>query len=174
VWPEGDPSREPVLHDSHIEEIRSGHSEEPPEDHGAPRGGEIAWEGRIDELGRRHPTAVLSWLAPDGFPLSVRLPVRSDEGTRRIAIQAEPAGLPLGEGRACLTAHAHDPSFRWQENFQVRGDLVRSDDGWAVVPHRLVGGFELPDESMLARYARNMRKSIRFYRTARRRLKGRS
>jgi hypothetical protein len=37
-----------------------------------------------------------------------------------------------------------------------------------VVPHKLVGGFELPDESELARYRRNLSKSIRFYKTARR------
>jgi hypothetical protein len=173
VWPEGNVSREPVLHDSHIEEVRSGHSEEPLEDQRSPAGGETAWDARIEELGRRHPTAVLSWLAPDGFPLSVRLAARPDAGARRIAIQPEPAGIPLAEGRACLTAHAHDPSFSWQENFQVRGDLVRGDGGWALVPHKLVGGFELPDESMLARYGRNLRKSIRFYRTARRRIKSR-
>ena len=37
-----------------------------------------------------------------------------------------------------------------------------------MVPHKLVGGFELPDESEVARYRRNLSKSIRFYRTARR------
>ena len=34
-----------------------------------------------------------------------------------------PAGLPLIEGRACLTVHRHAPDFTWQNNFQVRGDL---------------------------------------------------
>ena len=41
------------------------------------------------------------------------------------------------------------------------------------MPHRLIGGFELPDESMLARYRRNFSRSIRFYRTRRRLLKQR-
>lgn len=74
------------------------------------------------------------------------------------------------EGRACLTAHSHAPDFAWQENFQVRGDLVRADGAWALVPHKLVGGFELPDESTLARYRRNLGKSIRFYKTARKQM----
>ena len=91
-----------------------------------------------------------------------------DRGSRRIAIGAVPAELPLTPGPVCVTAHAHSPDFTWQENFQVRGDLVRADGGWAVVPHKLVGGFELPDESELARYRRNLSKSIRFYKTARR------
>jgi hypothetical protein len=51
--------------------------------------------------------------------------------------------------------------------------VVRRGDGWSLLPHKLVGGFELPDESMLARYRRNLSKSIRFYRTARRQLKER-
>jgi len=87
--------------------------------------------------------------------------------------QQNPAGLPLVEGRACLTAHSHAPDFSWQENFQVRGDLVRDSDGWALVPHKLVGGFELPDESMLARYRRNLGKSMRFYRIRKRFLRNR-
>ena len=69
----------------------------------------------------------------DGFPLSARVPVRA----RRIGTGSRstpsPAELPLLEGRGCLTAHAHDPDFSWQENFQVRGDLVRDPDGWSLV-----------------------------------------
>jgi hypothetical protein len=169
VWPDGNPTRPPEVHDAHLEEVRSGHSEEPLEPLEPLEGGEVAWDGRLEELGSRHRTAALAWVAPDGFPLTVRLPVRPDRASRRIAIETEPAGMPLVEGRASLVAHAHDETFSWQENFQVRGDLVRSDGEWALVPRRLIGGFELPDESALARYRRNLRKSIRFYRTARRR-----
>jgi hypothetical protein len=171
VWWGGDCTSEPEVHGSHVEEVRSGHSEEPLTDHAPGIGGETAWDERIDELGRRHETAVLAWVAPDGFPLSVRVPVRVDRARKRIAIEGEIGGLPLAEGRACLAAHAHAPDFRWQENFQVRGNLVRDGDGWSFAPRRLVGGFELPDESMLARYRRNLGKSVRFYRTARERLK---
>jgi Pyridoxamine 5'-phosphate oxidase len=174
VWPDGDPAKPPEVHDSHVEEVRSGHSEEALEPHERPIGGGIPWDERIEELGRRHETAVLAWVAPDGFPLAVRLPVSLDAERRRIVLGAEPGQLPLAEGPACLTAHAHSPDFSWQENFQVRGDLVQSGDRWALVPHRLIGGFELPNESQLSVYRRNFGKSIRFYRTARRRLKSRS
>jgi hypothetical protein len=169
VWPDGDLGREPTLHDAHLEEVRSGHTEEPPEGHGPAVPGEPAWDDRVDELGREHRTAVLTWLAPDGFPLSVRLPVRTDRASRSIELQSEPAGIPLLEGAACLTAHAHAPDFSWQRNFQVRGVLRREGGGWRLIPRRLVGGFELPDASPLARMRRNMGKSIRFYRNARRR-----
>jgi Pyridoxamine 5'-phosphate oxidase len=171
VWPDGDPATSPEIHGAHLEEVRSGHSEEPAEPHEPVAGGSTAWDQRMDELGQRHPTAVLAWVAPDGFPLAVRVPVELDRGARRVRLQAEPIGLPLAEGRACLVAHAHDETFSWQENFQVRGDLMRENGGWALVPHKLIGGFELPKESMLARNRRNLAKSARFYRTARRRLR---
>lgn len=173
VWPSGDFSSPPTVHGAHQEEVRSGHSEEPLEPHAPAAGGGIAWDGRIEELGRRYGDAAIAWAAPDGFPLAARLPVGCDAQTGRVRIEAEPAALPLLEGRACLAAHSHAPDFTWQENFQVRGDLVREPDGWALVPHRLVGGFELPDEGVVARYRRNLGKSIRFRRNRREFLKRR-
>jgi hypothetical protein len=168
VWPGGDVGNPPDLLDSHVDEVRSGHSETPLEPHEPGIGGDVAWDARIEELDRRYETAVLSWVAPDGFPLAVRLPVGLDRGQRRIVFGAVPAGLPLTAGRACLTAHCHSPIFSWQENFQVRGDLVEANGGWALMPRKLVGGFELPDESEAARYRRNLGKSIRYFKTARR------
>ncbi|MFN8161526.1 MAG: pyridoxamine 5'-phosphate oxidase family protein [Solirubrobacterales bacterium] len=173
VWEGGDFAAEPVLLDSHMEEVRSGHSEEPDEPHPAPSPEPVAWDRRIEELGSRHPSAVLAWEAPDGFPLAVRVSPAPDRSKGRIGVGRDPAGLPLAEGPACLVAHSHGPDFRWQENFQVRGDLVREGGDWALIPHRLVGGFELPRESRLAGMRRNFSKSIRFYRTRKRVLRER-
>jgi hypothetical protein len=174
VWPAGELAQPPQVHGSHLEEVRSGHSEEPLEAHEPPAGGALVWDDRIEALGRRYSTAVLAWVAPDGFPLAVRLPVSLGPGSRRILLDAEPAGLPLAEGLACLTAHSHSPDFNWRENFQVRGDLVRAGEGWALVPHKLVGGLELPNKGVLGRYRSTFRRSLRFYRTAQRQLKSHS
>jgi hypothetical protein len=168
VWPDGDHTKPPELIDSHQEEVRSGQSEEPFEPHARPEGGAREWDDRIGELGRRHDTAVLAWIAPDGFPLAVRVPAVPEPAMERIAIGPGPAGLPLTEGRACLTAHAHAPDFSWQENFQIRGDLVREGESWALVPHKLIGGMELPDEGNLARMRRTVPRMLRYWRTARR------
>jgi hypothetical protein len=172
VWPEGDVTREPELLDARLEEVRSGHSEEPPEDHGPAAGGEPVWDDRIDTLGREYETAVVSWLAPDGFPLSVRVPIEVQPSTRSIELGAEPVGLPMLRGRACLTVHRHAPDFAWQRNMQVRGDLVRSSEGWRLVPRRIVGGFELPEGA--SRLRDFIRKGPRFYRTYRRRMRERA
>lgn len=173
VWPDGDPLTPPRVHDSHLEEIRSGHVEEPVEPHEPAAGGSVAWDSRIEELGTRHPMAVLSWVGPDGFPLSARVPVALDLPSHRIRIGAEPTGLPLCEGRACLVAHAHAADFTWQENFQVRGDLVALDEGeWALVPRKLIGGFELPKG--VGRYRSFVQRHWRFYKTAKRRMRERA
>jgi Pyridoxamine 5'-phosphate oxidase len=169
VWHRG-PESEPELFDVRLDEVRSGHNEEPPAPHEGPRTGEPVWDRRIDELGQRYETAVLSLVAPDGFPLSGRVTVEPDRGARRIRLGEPPEGIPLEPGLACVTAHDHSPEFKWQRNFQVRGDLVGDGDGWALVPAKLVGGFELPPGSAIERTRQNFSKVRRFRRIAKREL----
>ena len=173
VWPGGDCTAEPQLFGTHMEEVRSGHDEEPTAPHAGTEGGDPEWDERIDELGERYGTAVLSLVAPDGFPFSARVPVEVDRHAHRVRIEAEPVGAPLQAGLACLTAHDHHPEFKWQRNFQVRGDLVREDGGWALVPHKLIGGFEAPPGGRLATMRANLGKAVRFRRTAKRELAAR-
>jgi Pyridoxamine 5'-phosphate oxidase len=173
VWPDGDATKEPQLFDAHLEEVRSGHDEEPPGAHAGTEGGTAEWDARMDELGARYPTAVLSLVAPDGFPFSLRVPISVDRAAQRIRIGAGALGLPVQPGLACLTAHDHHPKFLWQRNFQVRGDLVEEDGGWAVVPHRLIGGFELPPVSTLQRYRLNFGRILRYRKRARAELRER-
>ena len=171
VWPEGNLAEWPIVHDAHLEEVRSGHVEEPAQDHGGAPQGPPAWDRRMEFLAE-HDTGVLSWMGPDGFPIAVRVPFTSDVSNKEISIDAEPSGLPLLEGRACLTVHRHAPDFTWQRNMQVRGTLTRSDEGWKLVPRRIVGGFELP-EGRLTRFRDFIKKGPRFYRTYRRRMRER-
>jgi hypothetical protein len=173
IWRNG-PDADPELLDAHMEEVRSGHNEEPAAAHAGPRAGEAVWDQRIDELGQRYETAVLSLVAPDGFPFSVRVPVVVDRGGRRVRIGPAPEGVPLQPGLACLTAHDHAPDFAWQRNFQVRGDLVEEDGEWSLLPAKLVGGFELPPTGALTRYRLNLPKIVRFRRIAKRELAKRS
>jgi hypothetical protein len=170
VWPGGEPAAEPQLLDTHLEEVRSGRPDEPEGDGPPPAGGEPVWDERMTQLGRDYDTAVLSLVAPDGFPFSVRVPVTADEGERRVRIGGGPLGVPLRAGLACVTAHDHAPDFEWQRNFQVRGDLVEEGGEWALVPHKLVGGFELPPGSNLQRYRLNAKKVKRFRKIAKREL----
>jgi hypothetical protein len=175
VWPQGDLSAEPELYDAHVEEVRSGHDELPDEPHPAPEGGEPTWHERIEGLGSRsYPSAVLAMTSPDGFPFAVRVPVRPDRGAGLVRIDAEPLGVPWQPGLACLTAHDHDEDFTWQRNFQVRGDLIEDEQGWALLPHKLVGGFELPPGSLVQRMRTNSQKVKRYRAIAKREMERRS
>jgi len=169
AWPHGDAAAEPQLYGAHMEEVRSGHSEEPDRFHARPEGGASSWDERISELGARYPTAVLSIVSPDGFPFAVRVPVHVDEASRWIRVEGAPSAIPFQPGLACLTAHLHGEHFTWHHNFQVRGDLVQVDDGWALIPHRLIGGFEVP-RTRIAMFRANTAKARRFHRTAKREL----
>jgi Pyridoxamine 5'-phosphate oxidase len=169
VW-HGGPESEPELFDARLDEVRSGHSEEPPAPHEGPRAAEPVWDGRLDELGGHYDTGVLSFVGPDGFPFSGRVAVEPDRGARRIRLGGPPEGIPVERGLACLTAHDHSPEFNWQRNFQVRGDLVEEGDGWSLVPSKLVGGFELPPGSTIERTRQNLSKVRRFRRIAKREL----
>ena len=108
-------------------------------------------------------------MAPDGFPFSVRVPITRGPGARAgSGWAARRWAFPGSPGLACVTAHDHAPDFSWQRNFQVRGDLVEEDGAWAVVPQRLVGGFELPPASTFERYRQSTaRRCMRFRKIAR-------
>ena len=170
VWPHGDATQEPELLDSHMEEVRSGHDEEPESVPEPPAGGPGIWDPRMDELGERYPHAVVSLVSPDGFPFAVRVPIDVDRGERVVRLGADAVGLPALPGRACLVAHDHHPDFKWQRNFQVRGDLVDRDGEWVLVPRKMVGGFELPPGSTLSRYRLNLQKIRRYRKHAKREL----
>jgi hypothetical protein len=173
VWGDGDPSREPQLFDAHLEEVRSGHDEEPPTQLADTSGGVLAWDQRMEELGDRYPQAVVSLVAPDGFPFSVRVPIEVDRSAQRLRLGGAPVGVPWHPGLACVTAHDHSPDFTWQRNFQVRGDLIEEDGAWALVPRKLVGGFELPPGGRIARTRLNMSKARRYRKVAKRELAAR-
>jgi Pyridoxamine 5'-phosphate oxidase len=166
VWPKDGLDSEPTLYDAHVEEVRSGHNEEPEEGHAPPEGGLDVWDARLDRLGREDATAVLAIVGPDGFPFAARVPVRADAEAGVVHVDADPVGAPIEAGPACLCAHSHADDLTWQHSFQVRGDLVEHEGRLVLHPHRVVAGLQLPS-SAFERYRVNVRKILRFRKTAR-------
>jgi hypothetical protein len=164
VWPKGDISAEPEV----IGELPAG--EAPAE---RPLRSAATWEPRIEQLGTQYPTAVLAVVGPGGFPFAGRVPVWADRIAELVRIGTVPNGMPLTPGRACLTAHVHGPEFEWQRNFQVRGELVQNGGGWALQPHKLVGGLEVP-ETQVAILRENFKKVMRYRKIAKEELAKRS
>ena len=174
VWAGAALDAEPTLYDAHVEEVRSGHNQEPEEGHVPPEGG----HGRLGHRGStasaaRTPTAVLAIVGPDGFPFAVRVPVHADAGACVVHVDADPVGAPIDAGPACLCAHAHAEDLTWQHSYQVRGDLVEQDGRLVLHPHRVVAGLQLPS-SAFERYRVNVRKILRFRKTAREREQARA
>jgi len=173
VWAGAALDAEPTLYDAHVEEVRSGHNEEPEDGHVPPEGGLDVWDTRLDRLGREDATAVLAIVGPDGFPFAVRVPVRADARACVVHVEADPVGAPIDPGPACLCAHAHAEDLTWQHSYQVRGDLVEQDGRLVLHPHRVVAGLQLPS-SAFERYRVNVRKILRFRKTAREREQARA
>jgi Pyridoxamine 5'-phosphate oxidase len=132
VWQRADLDAEPELYDSHVEEVRSAHNEEPEVGHAPPEGGPPAWDERLDELGTTHASAVLAFVGPDRFPFAVRVPVRADRAAGLVRIGADPVGAPIEPGVGCLRA----------AELRVRGDLEEEHGGWVLRPHAMVGAAE--------------------------------
>jgi hypothetical protein len=126
AWAQGDPDAEPRLFDAHLEEVRSGHNEEPEVDHAAPDGGAGLWDARLDAV----DSALLACVGPDGFPFAARLSIAPDPRGGVLRLPRLPVGMPVEPGPACLHATAHGP--------RVRGDLVTGPDGWSLVPHAVL------------------------------------
>jgi hypothetical protein len=125
VWKRADLDAEPELYDSHVEEVRSAHNEEPEVGHAPTAGGRVEWDDRLDALSSAQARAALAFVGPDGFPFAVRVPVRADRAAGVVRIEADPVGAPIESGLACLCAG----------ELRVRGDLEEERGGWTLRPH---------------------------------------
>ena len=81
---------------------------------GARRGARAAagrspvWDGRMDELGDRYTSGVVSIVSPDGFPFSVRVPIGVDRSERLVRLgDRAPSASRSHPGPACLAVHDH-------------------------------------------------------------------
>jgi hypothetical protein len=132
AWDGDDPAVEPRLFDAHLEEVRSGHNEEPEVQHAAPQGGHGLWDHRLDQL----DCALLACVGPDGFPFAARLTVAPDPRGCVLRLPHVPVGMPVESGPACL--HATDAGHCEGRGPRVHGDLMSGPDGWRVVPHAVL------------------------------------
>jgi hypothetical protein len=130
AWQPGDPDAEPRLYDAHLEEVRSGHNEEPEIGHPGPEGGAPVWDARLDAL----EEALLACVGPDGFPFAARLPIAPDPADGVLRLTRVPLGMPVEPGPACLRAACRGGAGA----ARVHGDLIAGPDGWALVPHMVL------------------------------------
>jgi hypothetical protein len=128
AWSTADPEGEPRLYDAHLEEVRSGHNEEPEIGHAEPEGGRGVWDARLESL----VSALLACVGPDGFPFAAQLTIEPDPRSGLLRFPHLPIGMPVEPGPACL--HERDG----QRGTRVHGDLVGGPNGWGLIPHAVV------------------------------------
>jgi hypothetical protein len=128
AWATADPGAEPRLYDAHLEEVRSGHNEEPEIGHAAPEEGTGIWDPRLDDV----DAALLACVGPDGFPFAARLAVTPDRDERLLRLRQVPVGMPVEPGPACLHRTMGAPGTR------VHGDLAGGPEGWVLIPRAVM------------------------------------
>ena len=143
----------------------------------APEGGAPEWDARMDELGGRHETAVLTSSVRTASPSRCGCRSGGPGAPSRAAGRA--AGLAPGRAQQGLPDRARArPRFEWQTNFQVRGDLVEKARVVPRPPPAGWAGSSCP-KSKLQAYRENFRKMLRYRKKAkselaRRRARGRA
>jgi hypothetical protein len=144
-WPEGRPDEPP-------QEWTTPEGTSAPPSDPSPPGRQPAswteqppeWHAAAEVALRELPFRDLSFVAADGFP--VCLPVTEislvPEGFRLNVARLADASP---EGPACLTFHAHDAGFSYQQNRVLVGRVSPTDDGaFAFDVERLLGDWSLP------------------------------
>ena len=172
----GTSAREPQLFDAHMEEVRSGHAEEPASAHAAAGGRRRpAWDERMDELGSATRTAVISLVAPGRLPvLGPRCRSRSTAPRGGCGWRRRPVGVPWQPGPAPAS-----PPTTTSRELQLAAQLPgarrprRGGRRLGDVPRKLMGGFELPPARDARRARLNMKKMRRFRKIAKRELAAR-
>jgi len=90
------------------------------------------WSEKLAAYIADYPSAVLSWVDPSGYPVSVRCAVRWQEGTERIAFPSLPPIAEDWRGKACLLFHMHDERLEHLRQMLLKGELVQADGGAVV------------------------------------------
>ena len=106
------------------------------------------WRAPAEQALRELPFHDLTFVGADGFP--VCLPVTeispSPEGFR---LNVARFGGASPEGPACLTFHAHDTSFTYQQNRALVGQVSPGEDGTLVLGvERLLGDWSISENKL--------------------------
>lgn len=93
------------------------------------------------------PTVVLSWVDPDGYPISVRISSLEPIDGAQVLRFTPPAGLEPRVGPASILGHSHNEETWHLKAFLARGLLEHHDDkeeeeraGWAFRPLTFIPG----------------------------------
>src|ERR1700690_3479262 len=87
------------------------------------------WDRQLAALAGAYPTGVLSWVAPSGDPVSVRVTVELDERSESVSFPSPPPVARDATGLACLLFHFHDARLESLRQLVIKGELSAGTGG---------------------------------------------
>jgi hypothetical protein len=118
------------------------------------------WDDIVKNL-KEYPSAVLTGLDENGYPISVRCKPEPIAAKRALRVR-QTNGTGIQPGPAGLLCHRHDEWLWNLKSFLVRGRLERDLDGWILRPRRVTRGTS-KDLPGLVRLVRDGRRNSRRY-----------
>jgi hypothetical protein len=82
------------------------------------------WNKQLASRAASYPTAVLSIVEHDSYPLSIRCNVQLDADRQLFTIQDAPAWVSDWRGKASLLFHTHDERLQHLRQLLILGELV--------------------------------------------------
>lgn len=113
------------------------------------------WDKLKDQIGSFH-SAVLTACDADGYPVSVRTPIRADDTRHELCVEV-PAAVDMQPGPAALLFHEHNEQLWDLQMVVIRGALSETGGEWAFCPQPLA-----PEPNAL-RMILNSRKAAKAY-----------
>ena len=111
---------------------------------------------------RKYPSAVLTGLAADGRPFSIRCQPKMEEAARVLRISVPPTA-ELVSGPASILCHSHN-LFLWRlRSFLVRGSIQITDGSCEFRPARFVPGIGVGGVPGMIRFATSKRGVAKHY-----------
>ena len=109
-----------------------------------------------------YESAVLTALADDGYPFTIRCRPQPDEANKTLRLVLL-FGVELTTGPACLLWHRHDDRLWKLNSFTVRGQLLKENKGWTFRPETFILGGGIGGWRSYARFLVNGRRTTRRY-----------
>lgn len=114
---------------------------------------------------QEYPSAVISGVGQDGYPLSLRCNPLLDQSQAVLKIQL-PANLPLADGEASLLCHSHNEQLFDLRSVTIEGRLEKAGDIWqfhATKVTQIMGRSKFLEfiEDVILKPRRNTRKYLK-------------
>jgi hypothetical protein len=89
------------------------------------------WNKPLAAQAAAYSSAILTWVEPSGYPISVRVTPQLDDVHEQVTFAALPPVAAGWRGKACLLFHRHNERLEGLHQMVLKGELA--EDGGRVV-----------------------------------------